>query len=239
MVYNRSSYVSNRYGSKASFRAKQRRNRASRPMTWRRAAGMALDLGSQSGVKYLKTRLGLNTETKYIDTDTSQLSTATLAVLQNPLVIPQGDTKSSRDGNSCRITNVNTRFLIDCTSNPTVPAMVRILAVYTPKVNGDFPTPTEILTDNTDILSHYTKNRVGYSIVYDKTFILAGFQNPYRKSKKIHKVLDHQLVWDASDTTGSRSNLLRGDYVYYVMSKVGSGVHPTITANSRVNFVDN
>lgn len=210
----------------------------------KRTAQVAGPVLTTLGTMYLKKKLGLNTETKYLDTASTGTLTTTLALQQNPLIIPQDTNENSRNGNTIRITGINTSILLDSVLNTAPSCMVRIVIVYSKCTNGDYPTVAEILTQNTSVLSHYTMNRTNYNIVYDKTHIMGGTTNanslPVHKLIYFnHKPLDHHCKWSTTDTTGNRGNLLEGDYAIYAFCDGYATTAPTMTVQSRAKFVDN
>jgi len=62
---------------------------------------------SAGAVVLLKKKLGLNTEKHWLDTLETNVATAsTASVMANPMVIPQGDTVNTRNGNTVRMTSL-------------------------------------------------------------------------------------------------------------------------------------
>lgn len=221
------------------------RKRRRKPMTIRRAAGQLLDVSTRTGVKYLKSKLGLNTEMKFLDTQTTTSINTTLAAVNEPLVIPQGDTEGSRDGNSCRLVSMNSNIVIDNSSNAGDTSIIRLMCVYTPNTNADPPTVNQVLDTKTAINSPYFMDRVGYNVIFDKYYTLSGGANAQVNGRTkvhdhfVHRPLDHQIKFTTGDTTGTRDNLLNGDVCWYAFCDSYTTGQPTVNIWSRVRFVDN
>lgn len=216
----------------------------SKKMTVRRAAGQLLDVSSRQGVKYLKRKLGLNTETKFVDTLTSGSITTTLTLLQNPMVIPQGDTEASRDGSNLRCTSVISNMTVNSVLDTNSNILVRIIAVYTPLTNANVPAVGDVLTGISNIRSHYSRNFSGYNIVFDKTFRMSGSVTSATQPQTIffklrQAILDHQCEWEKADTTGARTAMVRGDYAIYGIQEGATVSNPAFNLYSRTSFVDN
>lgn len=211
-------------------------------VAWNTAVGAM----SAYAVKQLKDKLGLNTETKYVDfaeaagTPTTTTLTATGAI-SNP--IPQGDGTNARQGNTLRVTSFQAKYTFRANASSVAASRVRLIIMYQPKLlqPGNVFTAADIVTDTTaNIETPYNMNTVGYKILYDKTVEIAAVgQNGSTKELVIsYRPLDHHMEWTDADTAGSSTLQLRGYMRAYVCTD--NGTHPpTYSSYARLKFVDN
>jgi len=197
-------------------------------------------------LKKLKSKLGINTEHKYLDlaeaigTATSTTMSATAGVMTP---IPQGDGTNARQGNSVRLTSMNSTFTFRAHSSSVAASRVRLVCIMQSKLNsaGSFLTNTDLFTDTTvNIETPYSMNSVGYTVLYDKTFEIASVGNSgsTREINYHYTPLSHHIEWTDADTTGVAANLLQGYIRWYVCTD--NGTHPpTYSSYTRIKWVDN
>jgi len=217
----------------------KRNNR--KPKTWRSYAGKALSMAGKAGIKVLKRKLGLNTETKFLDSNISTTCSATMTDVGSFTTIPQGDTASTRQGSGVRLVRWKVNCSLVSNASATYTQPVRVIAYYTPNnLGGTQITPTQVLQVVTEIKSHYNMNTEGYRVIYDKVH----YAEPIAVGRSIqhfsidYAPLDHQLKWTNADTTGSVSNITAGFIAMAVMCEQGTNV-PALEQRHRIHYVDN
>lgn len=207
-------------------------------------ASAALSAIKGYALKKLKNKLGLNTETKYLDT--IQSSTAldtTFTGSSTAITIPQGNTTITRSGNNCRLTSYSARFSLKQNSAAVIGCRVRIIGYVQPRMQtaGAVFNANDVLEDSTAQLdTPYDMNTNGYNIIYDKTFDLpAPTSEGANKTIEFHyKPLSHEIEWNDTDTTGSAANLLRGN-IRFLLACDAALSFPTYSCYTRIKFVDN
>jgi len=114
-------------------RRSTRRRRGWGSKFWRAAKRAAAHPATQSivsamsagAVVLLKKKLGLNTEKHWLDTLETNVATAsTASVMANPMVIPQGDTVNTRNGNTVRMTSLVLKGRIQANTAATAGCLV-------------------------------------------------------------------------------------------------------------------
>jgi len=201
---------------------------------------------AQLATAYLKKALGLNTETKWVDTvETNTGTNSSAQALANPLLIPQGDTANSRNGDSVRLTSYTCRLRIMANTAATTPTFVRIIFVKFKDSRGEQPGASQFLDSASRITSFYNMGdtilSTGYTILFDKT-IPINISSSDDSTKMVtfnYKPLQHHLKWLATDTSGAITNLMDGYVRGYIMTSETGSNTPNYWADHRVKFVDN
>lgn len=194
----------------------------------------------------LKAKLGLNTETKYVDTvETNVGTSSTCGTLAYALTIPQGSGNGTRDGASCRLTSYVMRMRIIANTAAVVGTLVRVLMVRWKDSRGASITATSLLDDSTRITSQYnlggTANAIGYTVLYDETvYINIDTTSECQKVLTFkYTPLQHHLEWTDADTTGVIGNLQDGLIRGYIMTSETGANTPNYWSDTRVEYVDN
>jgi len=227
------------YGKKRTYRKKTYKRKPKSSF-----ASAAISAISGFALKKLKNRLGLNTESKYLDTTVASTAIdTTFTGISTALTIPQGNTTNTRSGNNCRMTCYNMRLSLKQNSAATVGCRVRLIGYVQPRMQtaGAIFNANDILEDHTASLdTPYDMNTNGYNIIYDKTFDLPAptSEGANKTITFIYKPLAHEVEWNDADTTGSAANLLRGNLRFLIADDAAAS-HPTYSAYTRVKFVDN
>ena len=189
---------------------------------------------------YLKRRLGLNTEHKFVDVSGSTTASATLTANIACPTIAQGSTDNQRSGASLRVTSVETRMSFTA-AVAFLPCNVRI--IQTRHREASNATSTEILETNTDITSPINKNAAANGITILKDMVIqvngstAGDGAAY--VQWTHSGANDHMLYLTADTTGVPTNLLQGAIQTWVMLDGGFSISPVITSTSRFLYVDN
>jgi hypothetical protein len=188
----------------------------------------------------LKRKLGLNTETKYVDVAGTTTATGTLATRIASPTIPQGATVGGRNGAGVRVTKVEQRINIEAATAATKGCNVRIITVRhkhsgTPavadvlQVTTDFSSPihNNIVANHIEVISDQTYT-VGTSTSENATVLVA---NTFSRA-------NWQMEWTDADTTGVPADLINGGIVtMWMIDNVTTA--PVFTSTNRVWFVDN
>lgn len=197
------------------------------------------------GLKLLKSRLGLNTETNFLDTAVGPVNLATtLTAGSYALSVPQGDTSSTRTGASVRLTSYEVNLSMIPISTNSNPGSIRVILYGQKKaVNASLVTTAQILQDNTNLRSPYNMDYEGYQILFDQTYSFNASVDSAPRHVHISAPLgiDWHLKWSNADTTGSSANLEAGyvriAYMYEGFTAV-TGI-PQISSYTRIKWVDN
>lgn len=199
---------------------------------WSKAAHLGL-----TGVKAL---LGLNTESKWLDTTSTGTTSTTLTAMQYELLVPEGTTANSRTGDGFRLTHYRTRIALQCGVASTGTYVVRVICVYQPIVNNNVIAASEILQSTTNYISPYNMDTEGYKILADKLFYIspAGVEGDHATFEFDYSPENHMVKWSTSDTTGASANLERGNIRCFIMTNA-TGTPPDYSMYSRIHFVDN
>jgi hypothetical protein len=214
-----------------------------------------VDALGAAAVEKLKIKLGLNTETKYVDYEGALNTTNTLQVASHCMLtpIPQGLTDNTHEGSSVRVTKSTIRFLLQNPSTNTGSAVsTRVLLVrWRPTAGPNVSANTgDVLekagtTGIPETLSMETFDPVYQrKIVYDKTFdfglVTAGGCPSVFTREIILNDDDFHMRWTSTDTAGISANSVGDFWTFLVQTSTSTaGQYPTIWWDQRVEFVDN
>jgi len=225
------------YKRRSSYRAK-RTKRARKPRS--SLASQAISAISGYALKRLKQKLGLNTETNFIDVAGTTTSSTSLAQRINFATIPQGDGVGNRHGCSIRISKVETRIHIAAPAASTVATTVRIIQVRNTRASNALP--VDILESITDITSplNNTYRDMGIQLLKDTTVVLgvAGSAEGAVYLHWTHTGLDDQVVYPDTDTAGAPGSVLKGVITTYWYADNSTNA-PLFTSKCRYWYVDN
>lgn len=221
----------------------KRKSYKKRPASFASSAISAL---SGFALNKLKSKLGLNTESHWVDTIESIVGTgSTCTAMAYPLTIPIGDSVNSRTGNSVRLTSYNAFIRISANAAAVSPTFVRVLFVKVKDVRGATIGPLTFLDSATRLTSMYNMGdstaAQGYSVLFDKTYTIniATSDSSEAICRFTYKPLVHHLKWDSSDTTGAAGSLSDGFIRGFIMTSETGANTPNYSADHRVKFVDN
>lgn len=230
MAYTKRTYKRKSYARKAYIK----------PLYYKPAKSVLGSLGNM-GISMLKSKLGLNTETKFLDTAQSGTCTSSLVGLNFPAVIPQGDTASTREGAGVRLVRWKLNLLVSADPTAATTQIFRIVCFKQPQgLTGTQITPTNVMQTVSDIKSMYNMNTEGYNVFYDRTFhvdpIAVGTSQRYVHIN--YAPLKHELKWINANTDGAVGDVTHGFFMCAIMCQSGT-TPPTFAASHRVYFVDN
>lgn len=219
------------------------------------AVGLVAKAAAVQTVKYM-----MNVETKWFDLAAAPAAIPnTLNYLHQPsLGLAQGDTANSRDGASIRVKSIMTNIYLNASTCTQSESSVRLICIYQPMVNGNpFTTGGALLATASSpqaLISPYSMNSNGYSVVYDKVHKLGSAYintNTSATATQSHapqtKVIKHvykpkskmHIQWGSNDTTGANNSLLdKGFYAWFAYSTNNDNTSD-IQFFSRVKYVDN
>jgi len=227
------------YGNKKRYVAKRRATK--------RRAGARTSTGSQvlalikgAALAALKRRLGLNTETKYVDVNGTTTATGTLVLRIQPPTIAQGSTVNQRNGAGVRITAVDQRINITAATAATAGCNIRIIVVR--HLHAGNPNVADVLQTTTDISSPLHNNlRANHiELISDQTYSLgtADSGNSSLYISNTYSRANWQMEWTDADTTGVPANCINGVIAtMWMIDNVTTA--PVFTSTNRYWYVDN
>lgn len=263
--YRKSSGYSRKrkYQSKGA-RKSSRRAGTSRSKRVSTGFGAAIDEGikhlSRTALLALKSKLGMNAETKYVDAATTGFTVGALDDLQQSqfnncqTAIAQGLTAQQRSGDSCRMTRFLLHGQLVASSAASRQVQVRVMIVNCGKVPASLVTAADLLQDPTDVNSPLTDDPVNtVKVLLDRTVqvgtnapstSLGNSAAPIQPFEFNYTPLDHHIRWTAADTAGTQANCIEGNIQVWMMSSSIGGIPlpsstPTLSLWNRVEFVDN
>jgi len=188
----------------------------------------------------LKQKLGLNTETKYVDNSGVVTCTGTLVLKIQPPVIAQGSAVDERSGAGVRITKVEQRLNILADAAATNGCNVRVITVR--HLHAGNPNVADILQQPSDITSplHNNLKANHIELISDRVYPVSypGAGNPAVYVNNVYQRANWQLEWTDADTTGAVANMINGGISTHMMID-NVTTSPDITYTQRYWYVDN
>lgn len=242
-----------RFGLRRSTRGRNRRV-VRRPRPYKAKSSVAQQVMSAltgAALNRLKSKLGLNTELKFVDTPTaSYMLTNTLSawLALTTTAIPQGDGVSQRNGAGFRLVRYFLKGSLYNSPGNTLAGRVRIIWVNWGKNAAGLA--SSVLQVSTDINSPLnTDPLVPFKVISDKMHYVGvepsgGLQSGaipvYQEIDFDYQPLSHHVRWTDSDTAGGPANLIEGQIAMYVIADAFSvGAPPYIKVYQRIQYVDN
>lgn len=211
---------------------KSKKSYPRRRRTYARTSGERLAIKALRGVKAI--RGIINSEKKVHDISSSFEPTTTGTVIHlNP--VSQGDTNTSRDGNSilAKYLGVRTRSIMHSTATATY---IRYMIIQdTQQVSDTTPTIGDILQD-VSVLSFYDRNlNVGrFKVLHDKVQNLDVI-NRWSGQLNFNCSLNHHTKFNG--TAGS--DIQKNGLYLVLLSNEATGTKPNVTYESRFAYYDN
>jgi len=194
----------------------------------------------------LKSKLGLNTETHWLDTvETNVATSSTCGTMAYALSIPVDDTVNGRNGSKVRLTSYTCNGRINADTAATTGCLVRVFFVNFYNTRGSSPSAAAFLDSNTRITSPYNMgdavSSTGYKVLYDRTFKIAppGNEGDRATFSFTYKPLRHMLEWTTANTDGIDSAMQTGYIRGFIMTDETGANTADYWANHRIKFVDN
>lgn len=195
--------------------------------TARQVAGLARDV---YGLRQL-----VNTEFKYVDhvATITPSTTATLLALND---MAQGDTSSTRDGQSILMKSVYLQFTSTINASG-VATFIRCILFLDSQANASIATVATLLLNATDVTSPLligSGNR--YKVLYDRRIALtsAGRQGAI---SKCYKRLNIHTKYNTGNA-GTIADIVSNSLVLLFMSNEATNT-PSISYSARLRFIDN
>lgn len=192
----------------------------------------AMAASAYSGVKYLKSLVNVEKHPLLTNaTVTPDNVTGTFSCLN---LVAQGDTNTSRTGNSIlmRSVNINIRYSINASASHST---IRTILFWDKEANGSTPIISDILA-TASALGNYNHDEASrFQVLYDKPLVLSntGTQELY---KRIYKRLQRHTHFDG--TTAAVADIVDYSLWLFFVSDEATNV-PAINFNSQVLFIDN
>jgi len=211
------------------------------------------ELGNRA-LATLKKRLGLNTENhRFYDTVSPSAlpaSTSGLTQIASPPIIPQGNTNSTRVGDSIRVEKMIWRLGVSTTTGATSATRARFICVYRKLSQGagmsGFVTAAQILNQVQAFDGPYSPNLAsdGITVLWDKTIDLGLYSSDICTHTLMIPVPGHHMKWTAADTTGALANLCESEvtlWAFYDNATGGGGLAADYNYQwfRETEFVDN
>lgn len=195
--------------------------------TARQIAGLARDV---YGLRQM-----VNTEYKYVDhvATITPSTTATLLALND---MSQGDTGTTRDGQSILMKSVYLQFTSTINASG-VATYLRCMIFIDAQPNSSIATAATLLLNPTDVTSPLllgSGNR--YRVIYDSriTLTAAGSQGAMRK---FYKKLNFHTKYNTGNA-GTIADIVTNSLVLLFMSNESTNT-PSVSYSARVRFIDN
>jgi len=224
---------------------------AAAPLNWRKGVGQFVSAAFRASDIALRHRLGLNTETNFIDSISGAATTTSLALLDAGAPIPVGATLGTgqRIGREVRVVRWLTKGYANSPTTTTLAGLVRVIAVFNRQQDGTAFTNANILT-NVGSINSLTAGDLaerGGTVVFDRTMPLIGQNNQllapaapiYVPFDFEFTVPDWHLSWPSADTTGLQTANLGGALQVWIMSVGFATALPAVNTTSRIEYVDN
>lgn len=251
-------YTPKSRGRRASSSTRKSAKRAKTGSSWDDAVSQGLKHISSSALAVLKSKLGINAETKYVPTATTGFQVTVMDSLTqtqfNNLCTPValGNTAQQRSGDSVRMTRWLLHGYLTAAAGAAAPVLVRVIFVNCGKVPASTVTAGNILQVATDINSPLADDPVNsVKVVSDITYTVYPAQTGYQGAGPSvlpveHNMtpLNHHIRWTPSDTTGVQANCLEGNIQCWMMSAgmlvaTSAANSPTLQLFTQMDYVDN
>lgn len=178
----------------------------------------------------------VNTEFDFKDTTTgvSPTSGGSMTLLNG---MTQGDTASSREGNSIRMKSLDLRFYL--TNNSTaVNTNTRVMLVHDKQPNGSTALVTDVLATNNVVSPRNLDNRKRFKVIYDRTFSLSTAGPSNLNSAFYKKDFNQHVAFYNASNAGTIADISTGALFLLLLSDQAVNA-PTINYYFRLRFIDN
>lgn len=216
----------------------RKKRRFYKKRTYKRSGNKYINYGLKALkiAQYLKSVL--NVEFKEHNVQATAEALPTTGIITQLTNIAQGDTKSTRDGDQVKLTQIYVNGIIQKHASATATS-VRILLVMDKQTNGAIYTLADLLEDTSAsdniVSANNLDNKFRFKVLYDKVFNVSN-SGESRRKYKIFKKLPIKIRYDgnAGDIT---------DITSWSLSLVAIADEATNTPGhtffARLRFVDN
>lgn len=175
----------------------------------------------------------LNPEYKFLDNSGSITPTSSGQIISGNSLIGQGDTNSTRDGNSIKITSWLHRHSLEKHASATA-TRVRLIWFYDISSAGAVPAVLDVLETASTLSPMNKLNGARFKIVKDSHFTLST-DKPLIQTQ-FYKKMQHHIKY--LDTTANTTSLGQGPLYVLAISSEATNT-PTLNYSSRMRFLDN
>lgn len=195
---------------------------------------------SNKGYHMAKKALSLlNVEYKNLDVSISETPASDNESVIHLTEVAQGDSNSTRDGKSLKVVKLAIRGSIRIATGSTA---TRVRIVVLRKIDNNLTAPTwaDYITSNVMTAPRNLNNTHNLKPLYDKVFTLDN--NMWREHMfYIYKKLNMRVLFEQGNAGGDETDLEKNGLYFMAISDEidASGNEPTITAVSRIRFIDN
>lgn len=186
--------------------------------------------------KYVKNLI--NVEFKELDLKRTITAVTSSVIITNPTLLAQGDTKSSRSGNSIRLKSIRWKAQFKINSS-AVATYIRCMIVLDKQTNGATFAIADLLEDptlhNVIVSPRDRDNKNRFSVLHDRVIQLniSGNQTSYFN---VYKPLNHIINFDGvTNAIGD----VTSNCLYLVICSDEATNTPIITDFCRLTFIDN
>ncbi len=201
-------------------------------------AGSALSIAHKALTTALMVKRLLNVEFNHHDVQTNLQAIGTTATITQLSNISQGDTSTTRDGDSIKITAISGKY--DFLTNPSATvSIIRIMLVLDKQTNGAIYSIGDLLEDTTaqDILVTPLNldNKHRFKILWSRKIHLSKTGEGGR-TVKFYKKVSIKLRYGTNLGTIADLN---SDSLSLVMVSTQATNTPTVTSYTRLRYIDN
>jgi len=222
----------------------------SKPLDWRKGVGQAIEASFSAGAVALRKKLGLNTETNFIDSANNAALGTTIALIDSCGSIPIGATAGTgqRIGREVRVVRYQVRAYVYVPATCTGIGLARVLAVFNRQQDGKAFVAADVLATTSSIVSMVAGDLAehGGTIVYDKVFKLLSTNGGVPQNEAVMQPLmfefevpDWHCAWPTADTTGVQTANLGGAIQLWAFQTGIATTSPQIVFTTRLEYVDN
>lgn len=186
-------------------------------------------------VRQVKRVLNKSTELKHVTTNVTINLVAGTAQTQSLVLLSQGDTAATRNGDKISVQNIAYRFSFKLADNETIGSIVRFMVIVDRKPAGAQAAITDVLTaagvNNLMNLS----NRGRFQVIHDQVFTLNVNGNQYRYEKAFMNMKGMKVFYDGNngDITDLQKNNIFGLFI-----SGGNDQNLAVGGTIRVRFTD-
>lgn len=178
----------------------------------------------------------VNTEFDYKDTAaTVNPAAAGALVLLNGLT--QGDTASSRTGNSIRMKSYDMRWFVNNNSSAGQ-TEVRVMLVLDKQSNGVTPSVTDILATNTVVSPRNLDNRKRFKVIMDRNYAISTAGPSSRYDSAHFKNIQTHVAYYNSSNAGTVADISTNALYLLYLSDQATNT-PGLQYYFRLRFIDN
>lgn len=201
-------------------------------------AGKALSMASTALTLAKGVAALVNVERKYVDYNVTAQAISNAGVVLYLSGIVQGDTATSRDGDSIRSKSLFHRCEFLTTAG--TPAVVRCLVFVDTQNAGALPAVTDVLQTASRLSPLSMTNSKRFIVLQDE---LIDLNNPVTaagmyKTMKFYKKTDFHIKYrdTTSSVTGANNN---GIFCLYISNIAAGATTPSVSFSNRIRFIDN